>query len=130
MLAVTTPIDFANNITKPVGIKHPVANDNSHFKVKEKGIYLISWTVNIKWDDAPKNLISLNLFNISTNQPLFSSEETFDLAPTAGKGRYEILSGQILVPLKAKDVISLQVQPSNVTTTITGALFNIIKISD
>lgn len=128
MLATAAPIQFANSVATGPGITHPVSGNSSEFQVSQTGIYLVSWTVNIEWDGAPRNLIELNLFNVTTNNVLFASQQTFDLI-TVGASRFDVMSGQILVPLNANDIIALRIQPSNVMTAITGGLFNIVQIS-
>lgn len=126
---VITPIEFTNNIVTPSGIKHPVANSFSKFKVSESGIYLISWTINIEWKDASKNLISLDLFNTSSNSSLHNAQETFYLAPASGRSAFEIMSGQILVPLSAKSILELRAQTSSITTTVISGQLSIVRIA-
>jgi hypothetical protein len=130
LLSIETPIDFSNTIAGSSGIKHPVAGSFSKFKVRDAGVYLVSWTINFAWSDTVKNEISMDLFNITKNKSLFTTQETFCPSPTSTRTKNEIISGQTLVSLKENNIIELRAFSANNTGNIINGYFNMVKIND
>lgn len=128
MLSVATPITFDQKNISPNGIKHPHKGSFARFNLKQKGLYLISWTINLSWNDASQSAITLDLFDTTTNTSLFQTAKTLPATTTLPKDKYDVISGQTLLALKAGTVLELKAQTTNINAYVADGEFSIIQI--
>lgn len=134
-LTTTTPtaIEFLNDVVPAVGIEHPYQNDYSSFQIENDGIYHVSWTVTILWNDITQNIIDLHLFDAVNNEFLLSdpvSTATFDAISGAPGKRCITLSGQTILSFSAGDVLQLQLANSVPNAVVSQGLLTINQICE
>lgn len=128
------PINFTDNLVPPVGIVHPYQSDASKFEIIDSGIYQISWTVPVEWDNQFEDVVELFLYDATTATyflPSPISKGQFDHIPASSSTtRFMTLSGQTIVPLSAGTVVQLLIHVTGVITGVKYARFTITKIAN
>lgn len=118
------PITFTNILTPPTGIVYPFAGNNAQFQVQSTGVYLIGWTMT--FFSATSQIISVDVFNVTSGTMIPPS--SFQDQNVAPGDILETISGQVLTPLVAGDVISLVVTTSAAMQVIRPSFF-IMQVS-
>lgn len=122
----STPIEFSNDLGSEV-IEHPYQNDSASFQIGSDGMYNVSWTLTLEWDDVSQNIIDLHLYDAVNNDYLFAnpvSTVSFDAIGASAK-RYITISGQTLLSFTAGSVLQLHLSPSAPNVVVRQGLLTI-----